>query len=202
MQESNFSQPSVALSRLMAEVQAMAQKHTKTDWGAAILNLPLMVVTYGLVELSTEDKSALARTPMPDAWVCAAAELPGASPKNLGRLLKVLDLRGRVSIEEADQFCAVELSREQEAARQRKSEQSRLAVQKSAGHEALTLRLASERFDPAPDDAYAKIRANLKDLFEASAGVASFAAEKAIWVGKGLGFAAQAMQQLRKSAGQ
>ena len=202
MQENNTYQASVALSRLMAEVQAMAQKHTKTDWGAAILNLPLMVVTYGLVELSTEDKSALARTPMQDAWVCAAAELPGASPKNLGRLLKALDDRGFVSIEEADRFCAVELSREQESARQRNTEQSRLAAQKSAGHEALSLRLASERFDPAPEDAYAKVYANLKDWFDASAGVASFAAEKAIWVGKGLGLAAKAMQQVRKSAGQ
>lgn len=202
MPEIQTQVPSVALARLMAEVKATAEKHTKTDWGAALVNLPLMVITYGLVELSTEDTSALKSTAMPDSWLCAAAELPGASPKNLARLLQSLDARGFVSIDEADRFCAVELSREQESERQRKSEQSLLAAKKSAGHEALTLRLAAERFEPAPEDAYAKLREGFKDWYEATAGVASFAAEKAIWVGKGLGLAAQAMQSIRKSAGQ
>ncbi len=192
-------EPSPALGRLMAEVSALARQHTQTDWGAVTLNLPLMVLTYGLLELSTEDKSALARTPMPEAWVCAAAELPTASRRNLARMLRALEQQGFVSISAADEFCAVELARESESDRCRQAAATKDAAQQSPGYEALKRRLDNEQFEPEPASAYARILVGVQDWYSAAAGVASFSAEKALWLGKGLGVAANLMKDLRRS---
>lgn len=182
-------QPSNPLGRLMAGVALMAAKHTQTDWAIAALNVPIFVVTYGLVALNTADRTALASTPMPDAWVRAAAELPGAAPKNLARLLKAIERQGFVSIEDADRFCTVELAREQEAARQVEIEAARERGRTSEGRAALVQRLAAADSDLTPEQAYAKLRGSMKGLADAGVGLMSFASDKAAWLGKGVGAA-------------
>jgi hypothetical protein len=182
-------QPSNALGRLMAGVALMATKHTRTDWSAVALNLPLFVVTYGLVAISTEDRSALAAAAMPDTWICAAAELPAASAKNLARLRQAIEKRGFVSIEDADRFCTVELAREQEAACQRTRAAAVEQGRAGLGYAALSLRLAADDGDLTPEQAYAKLRTSVRGLADAGVGLLSLAADKAAWLGKGVSVA-------------
>jgi hypothetical protein len=173
----------------MAGVALMATKHTSTDWSAVALNVPLFVLTYGLVAMSTEDRSALAVTAMPDSWVCAAAELPAAAPKNLARLRQAIDKRGFVSIEDADRFCTVELAREQEAALQRTRAAAVERGHESVGYAALTLRLEADGGDLSPEQAYAKLRGSVRGLADASVGLLSLASDKAAWLSKGVSLA-------------
>lgn len=173
----------------MAGVALMATKHTRTDWSAVALNLPLFVVTYGLVAISTEDRSALAAAAMPDTWVCAAAELPAASAKNLARLRQAIEKRGFVSIEDADRFCTVELAREQEAACQRTRAAAVEQGRAGLGYAALSLRLAADDGDLTPEQAYAKLRISVRGLADAGVGLLSLAADKAAWLGKGVSVA-------------
>lgn len=182
-------QPSNLLGRLMAGVALMASKHTRTDWAIAALNVPLFVVTYGLVALNADDRKALATTPMPDTWVRAAAELPAAAPKNLAKLLKAIERQGFVSIEDADRFCTVELAREQDAARRSELEAAQECGRTSGGHAALVKRLAAVDSDLTPEQAYAKLRGSVRGLANAGGGLMSFASDKAAWLGKGVGAA-------------
>jgi len=64
--------PSAALAELIAEVQTMTRWHTKFDWGMAIVNVPLFLVTYGLITLDTDDTSTLKSVAMPDSWLIKA----------------------------------------------------------------------------------------------------------------------------------
>ena len=179
-------QPSNALGRLMAGVALMATKHTKTDWSAVALNVPLFVLTYGLVAMSTDDRSALAETAMPDTWVCAAAELPAAAPKNLARLRLAIEKRGFVSIEDADRFCTVELVREQDAAHQRTRAATAEKGRGGAGYAALILRLEADHRDLSPEQAYVKLRDSVRELADAGGGLLSLATDKAAWLRKGV----------------
>lgn len=182
-------QPSNLLGRLMACVALMAAKHTHTDWATAALNVPLFVVTYGMVALNADDRKALASTPMSDTWVRAAAELPAAAPKNLAKLLKAIERQGFVSIEDADRFCTVELAREQDVARQAELEAAREGGRAGGGHAALVQRLKAADSDLTPEQAYAKLRGSVKGWADAGVGLMSFASDKAAWLGKGAGAA-------------
>lgn len=186
MTDRQHLEPSIPLGRLMAGVALMAAKHTQTDWAIAALNVPLFVVTYGLVALNSDDRKALADTPMADTWVREAAELPAAAPKNLAKLLKAIERQGFVSIEDADRFCTVELAREQDVAQNRERAAALEQGRASAGHAALVQRLAASDSDLTPEQAYAKLRVSVKGLADAGVGLMSLASDKASWLGSGV----------------
>ena len=142
--------PSPELAALIADVRTLASKHTRFDWSALALNVPLMLLTYGIVKLSTEDASALKTTPMPDKWVVRAAALTGASLKNLKRLSSVMQAEGLVSIEDADRFCCVELERERQTCVESKRE---VSVSKSQGASALAARIEAAGIEPSIQEA-------------------------------------------------
>ena len=185
----------------MAMVAALAKKHTKVDWGASLAFVPLAVITYGLVQLDTEDRSALDRTAVPDVWVERAATLPCASVKNLITLQKALGRKGYVSVTAADEFCAVELAREMNAAATEASAKLKADATETAGFAALRNRLATQDYEPTTQEVLPQLMDHAKDWLSAGAGVVSFAAEKAVWVGKGMGLAADVMRGLRKAPG-
>ncbi|MNR71507.1 hypothetical protein D3C71_21350 [compost metagenome] len=105
--------PSRELAELISQAESMTRRHTRHDWSASLLNVPLLLLTYGLVQLSEEDTKELAVTPMPDSWVVQAAALPAVAPSSLQRLRKALKANGFVSIRDANDFCSVECAREQ-----------------------------------------------------------------------------------------
>lgn len=192
---------STALEELCNDVDAETRRHTRVDWGAVVASVPVFVLTYGLVELDTEDRSALKTQPMPDAWVERAAAFPDASSRNLRRLLKALDEKGHVTVEEASEFCTIEIDRERAATEARETVKAVAAIQanQSRGHQLLANRLAASGYEPDIKEAAASVASLLKDAAVAGAGVAAFAAEKAVWVGHGLGLAAGAMKSVRKT---
>lgn len=187
---------SPALGNLVSGVQTMVQKHTKFDFGALILNFPLAFVTMGALTLSTEDKSALSNTPMPDEWLAAAAELPTASASALRRLQSDVAKVGYASIEAADRFCAVEITREQKA-----SDLARVQanVVRSTGAALLAKRVEALGIEATFEDALAMGKRYAADIADAGVGAAAFALEKAVWAGKSLGAIAGVMSGIRKS---
>lgn len=172
----------------------MAGQHTTFDWTIAAVNVPLFVLTYGIVQFSTEDERALATTPMPDSWVLSAAGLTSASNKNLRKLQKAFEAKGFVSINDADRFCTVEFERERQAAEKTARER---AVGGSAGYLALSTRLSADGIEPTIDEALSSLKGYASDLAKAGAGLAAISAETAVWAGKGLGVVAGALRSVR-----
>lgn len=191
--------PSAPLARLMDRVRAAAQKNTSVDWGAVLANAPLLVLTYGIVQLSTEDVSALATTAMPDDWVQAAAALPTVSTKNLRKLQQAFDSKGFVSITAADRFCTVEFARERQLAEQAARDQ---AINASAGYNALTTRLAGDGFEPTFDEAMAALKGYAAlGATKAGAGLVALTVEAADAARRQVDVAAGVFVKLRNQLG-
>lgn len=201
MTESTTYRLSHALEDLCTDVDLATRRHTRVDWGAVVASVPVFVLTYGLIELDTDDRSALKTQAMPDEWVERAAALPDASARNLRRLLKALEAKGHVTIQEASEFCTIEIDRERAAAEAREKVKTAAAIQAnpSRGHQRLANRLAASGYEPDVKEAAASVASFLKDAAVASAGAAAFAAEKAVWMGHGLGLAAGAMKSVRET---
>jgi hypothetical protein len=191
----NTFQPSEALVNLVREVQRMTQLHTKSDLGNFLASIPLFLITLGIVELPFDDKSALKTTPMDDAWLCAAAKYPTASPSALKKLAKDIARDGFVSVAAADQFCTIELLREQKAFEKARTTQPDTSV----GTSLLVARINALGIEPTVTEALAVGKEYVTSITSASLGVAGFALEKAIWTGKGLGLVANVLKDLRKS---
>lgn len=195
--ESRFA-PSLALKRLMDEVQHMTAKHTKIDFPGLIMSVPTLLISCGLIELSTEDSSALKSTPMSDAWLCDAAQLPTASGSSLKRLAKDVDRNGFASIEAADLFCAIELTREQKAFA---ILQKNASKDLSSGVALLASRVQSLGIEATLEEALENGKQYVAELAQTGLGVVTLATESAIWIGKGMGVVAGAMKDIRKNAG-
>lgn len=187
--------PSEELAELIDEVQALARKHTKCDWGAVVLYLPLVILTQGLVHLSTEDESALKTTPVPDAWVVRAAQLHSASLNNLKRLHKALQDKGYVSIQDADRFCCVELERERQSLAENKRQQ---AVGQSLGAAVLAARIEAAQAEPTFQEAVEQGRQYLAALSAASSDLANAAVQQGVRLSRGVSAAADVLRGLRR----
>lgn len=193
--------PSPELAKLISAAEAMTRRHTRFDWTAALANVPLLFLTYGLVSLSEDDTRELATTSMPDTWVEEAANLPGAATTNLRRLHRALKAKGFVSIREANDFCGVECAREQLAFDKEQREARQEDARTSAGMLALTRRLGSQEVDFSPEEVAKSILGRAQGIAQAGADVAAFAAKQAAWAGKGLGAAADLVRSARDKVG-
>jgi hypothetical protein len=189
----NF-EPSAPLDALMGQVRSAARKNTSADWGAILVNAPLFILTYGIVQLSTEDESALATTAMPDDWVLGAAALPSVSAKNLRKLQRAFDSKGFVSIKAADQFCTVEFARERQAAENAARER---AIGASEGYHALSTRLAGEGFDPSFEEALITMKGYAVEVSKVGASLVSMTAEAAEVARRQVGAAFNVLNKLR-----
>lgn len=169
--------PSLALARLMDEVQHMTVKHTKIDFAGLIMSVPTLLISCGLIELSTEDSSALKSTPMSDAWLCDAAQLPTASGSSLKRLAKDVDRNGFASIEAADLFCTIELTREQKAFA---ILQKNASKDLSSGVALLASRVQSLGIEATLEEALEHGKQYAAELAQTGLGVVTLATESAI----------------------
>ena len=176
-----------SFSAIAAEAATLVDKNTSTDWGAVAINalvLPFLLTPI----MSVEDKSKLKTTAIGDEWLAVVAGLPVVSRAGLALLANALERKGWVSVDEAAEFIRIESEAQQLASEQAKAEQT------SARPGASMLLARAEKELPGAIRRFAE---GTKDFVDAAGGVLAFTAEKAVWVGRGLGALAGLMKELR-----
>jgi hypothetical protein len=178
---------SAEFEAIAAQAMTLANKHTSTNWGAVALNaavLPFLLTPI----MSIEDKSQLKTTAIDDDWLAAVAGMPQVSKAGLSHLASALERKGWVSVEEAATFVEIEAASYEDDCRRIKAEQAT----KQPGAAMLLARAEQEL-----PGAIQRFADGAKEFAQAAGGVVAFAAEKAMWAGKGLGTVASWMKELR-----
>ncbi len=174
------------------QAKSLAAQNTTTDFAAVALNIVALPLTMGCFVIPTDDTSKTKEVAVPDEWLASVAGLPSISRKGLELLADAMKTKGWVSVSEAVRFIEIEQAALQSTAKQ---DQSATKATESAVGASLLLARA-ERDLPGTIRRFAE---GAQSFVEAAGGVLSFTAEKAVWLGKGLGIVAGAMRNLRKS---
>ena len=172
------------------QASSLAGKNSKTDWDKVAINLFLIPATLGAVSIDIEDTNHLENTAMPDSWCDSVSEIPNVSKRGLEILTKDLATKGFVSIEAANRFVSVEKT--VLADRGKKEELST----KLNNEGAAKLLARAERELPGSIQSFIDAT---KEFGSAASGVAQFAIEKTVWMGKGLGVVASVLKDVRKA---
>ena len=174
------------------QAKSLAAENTATDFGAVALNIVALPLTMGLFFIDTDDKTKTKEAAVPDEWLAAVAGLPAISRKGLELLANAMSEKGWVSVAEAVDF--IEIEQKSMHSEEKKNESATKAAASSVGASLLLVRAEKEL--PGTIKRFAE---SAKSFAEAAGGVLSFTAEKAIWIGKGLGAVASFMRDVRKS---
>ena len=173
------------------QAKSLAAENTKTDFAAVALNIVALPLSMGCFLLPTDDTSKTKEVAVPDEWLASVAGLPSISRRGLELLADSMKDKGWVSVAEAVHF--IELEQAAMLTERKTEENATKAAKASVGASLLLAR--AEREIPGTIKRFAE---GAQSFAEAAGGVLSFTAEKAIWVGKGLGAVAGLMRDLRK----
>lgn len=173
------------------QAQSLSAQNTKTDFTAVALNIVALPLTMGCFFLSTDDSSKTKDVAMPDEWLASVAGLPSISRQGLELMADAMRTKGWVSVAEAVRF--IEIERAAIQASTELDDSAEKVLRSSVGASLLLARAEKEL--PGTIQRFAE---GAQSFVEAAGGALSFTAEKAIWVGKGLGTLAGFMRVLRK----
>jgi hypothetical protein len=167
------------------QAEELSRATTRTNLGHAVLGALLMPLTLGLVVIDPSDRTLSETTAMPDEWLAAVSGLPEISRPGMEFLANVMKTKGWVSVSQALEFVELESAAQAAAV---------TAAPDVAGAGAAMFLARAEKELPGT---IARFAEGAKEFGEAAGGVLSFAAEKAIWAGKGLGWLADEMRGFR-----
>lgn len=176
--------------RIADEAKSLHRDAQDTDWALVALNLVLFPFVLGPA-VSVADNTKSKEQPMPDEWLQVVSTLKPISKRGLKLLSDALATKGYVSVHDAYSF--VEIEQRCAADTEARLKDHTEAASQVTGAAMLLAR--AERDLPGTIDRYYE---DTKDLIAAASGAAAFAAEKAIWIGKGLGGLAQSLEKFRK----
>lgn len=174
------------------QAKSLAERNTKTDFAAVALNIVALPLSMGCFLFPTDDTSKTTEVAVPDEWLASVAGLPSISRKGLELLVDAMKAKGWVSVAEAVRF--IEIEQAAMLAAQETDENATKAAEAPGGASLLLARAEKEL--PGTIKRFAE---GAQTFAQAAGGVLSFTAEKAVWVGKGLGAVAGLMRDFRKS---
>lgn len=100
---------SKSLQKLIAQVEALAEKRSQPGFETQCGHLIGSVVSFGLIPpYGKADPERLKDAEVSDKWLAAVAAEPNASPIGLHMLSDALTFNGRVTVAEALQWAAIE----------------------------------------------------------------------------------------------
>jgi hypothetical protein len=100
---------SQSLQKLIAQVDALAERHSQPGFEAQCGHLIGSVVSFGLIApFGKADPKRLKDAEVSDKWLAAVAAEPHASAIGLHLLSDALTFKGRVTVAEAVQWAAIE----------------------------------------------------------------------------------------------
>lgn len=179
-------------NEIASQASVLLQQNQETNWSLVCLNVLLIPTTLGALCLPTDDNSKAREKAVPDEWLKAVASLPNVSKEGLGFMTKSLSKKGFVSVQDAIDFVKIE-KREMAAQQKIRVDQEKEQLQATG---AAMLLARAEKELPGSIERFIE---GTKGIVQAASGVAGFATETAVWLGKGLGTVVNHMRDSRSS---